>query len=232
MRCTSRFEGWARRVGYRLIAGADEVGRGALFGPVVAAAVILDPGRPVRGLNDSKQLDPETREHLAARIKSNCLAWKVAAVDAARIDAMNIYQASREAMRKAVAGLCPQPDYVLVDALRLDLLMDQRAVIHGDALSHSIAAASILAKVERDAWMREWDQVFPQYQLGKNKGYATPEHCAALEAFGPSPLHRRSFAPVAAVSRFAEKPCGEWVENDSLYTEQLCLPLEAAAASG
>ncbi len=197
-----------------------------MFGPVLAAAVILDPNRPVRGLNDSKQLDPEVRERLSVRIKRDCLAWKVAAVDAARIDAMNIYQASREAMRRAVVALEPQPDYVLVDAVRLDVAMDQKALIHGDALSHSIAAASIVAKVERDALMREWDSILPQYQLAKNKGYATPEHRAALEEFGPSPLHRRSFAPVAAASRFAEEPFEWWLQDERLYTGQLCLPLE------
>jgi len=178
------------------------VGRGSLFGPVVAAAVILDPARPIRGLNDSKQLDPETRQTLALRIRERALAWQVAAVDAARIDQWNIYQASRVAMRRAVQALTPCPDFVLVDALRLDIDCPQRALIHGDALSFSIAAASILAKVERDALMTEWDSLFPEYRLAGNKGYYTPEHCAGLESAGASPLHRLSYAPVAAASRF------------------------------
>ena len=202
MRCTARWEKRAYRSGYRRIAGVDEAGRGSLFGPVVAAAVILDPDRPIRGLNDSKQLDAGTRQELAGRIRARAAAWAVAAVDAARIDLLNIYQASREAMRRAVLELRPEPDLLLVDALKLDLPVDQRAIIHGDALSVSIAAASILAKVERDRLMEEWDHVFPEYGLGRNKGYTTPEHQASLELHGISPLHRRSYAPVAAASLF------------------------------
>lgn len=202
MTCSSRYEKQARQAGFRHVAGVDEVGRGALFGPVVAAAVILDPERPIRGLNDSKQLDPETRQRLAARIRERALAWHVAFVDSARIDQWNIYQASRVAMRRAVQSLTPAPDFVLVDALHLDIECPQRALIHGDALSFSIAAASILAKVERDAVITEWDTVFPEYRLAGNKGYYTPEHCAGLEQVGSSPLHRLSYAPVAAASRF------------------------------
>ena len=202
MTCSTRYERQARQAGYRRVAGVDEVGRGALFGPVVAAAVILDPERPIRGLNDSKQLDPETRQRLAVRIRDRAVAWQVAFVDAARIDQWNIYQASRVAMRRAVQALTPAPDYLLVDALCLDVDCPQRALIHGDALSFSIAAASILAKVERDAVITEWDSVFPEYRLAGNKGYYTPEHCAGLERAGSSPLHRLSYAPVAAASRF------------------------------
>ena len=220
VRCTGRFEKRAYRSGYRRIAGVDEAGRGSLFGPVVAAAVILDPARPIRGLNDSKQLDPETRSRLAIEIRRRAVAWKVAAVDAARIDVVNIYQASREAMRVAVLGLDPQPGLVLVDALRLEVPMAQRAIVHGDARSVSIAAGSILAKVERDALMQEWDRVFPHYHLGQNKGYATREHLAGLEAQGPSPLQRRSYAPVAAVSLFPGA-VGEVFDAEQLY-----LPLE------
>ncbi len=202
MRCTARFEKRAYKSGYRRIAGVDECGRGALFGPVVAAAVILDPGRPIRGLNDSKLLDAGTRERLAVQIRERAVACAVAAVDSARIDLLNIYQASREAMRLAVVELDPQPDWLLVDALRLDLAVPQQSIVHGDRLSVSIAAASILAKVERDRWIEEWDHVFPEYGLGKNKGYTTPEHKASLLEHGPTPLHRRSYAPVAAVSLF------------------------------
>jgi ribonuclease HII len=196
LRCTLRYEKKAWQSGAARVAGVDEVGRGSLFGPVVAAAVILDPAYRVRGLRDSKLLLPERREALAARIREHCIAWAIAAVDAARIDQINIYQASRVAMRDAALQLVPAADYLLVDALRLDCELPQDAIIHGDALSASIAAASILAKVERDRMMREWDAVFPAYGLASHKGYSTPQHLAALRELGPTPLHRQSFAPV------------------------------------
>jgi ribonuclease HII len=196
LRCTLRYENKAWACGARLVAGVDEVGRGSLFGPVVAAAVILDPAYRVRGLRDSKMLLPERREILAERIRQHAIAWAIAAVDAARIDQINIYQASRVAMLEAVTQLKPSADHLLIDALRLDSDLPQRAIIHGDALSASIAAASILAKVERDRMVREWDPVFPVYRLASNKGYSTPHHLAALRQHGPSPLHRQSFAPV------------------------------------
>jgi len=196
LRCTLRFEKKAWQAGSQLVAGVDEVGRGSLFGPVVAAAVILDPGYRIRGLRDSKLLLAERREILADRIRQHAVAWAVAAVDAARIDQINIYQASRVAMRDAVSRLEPHPDHLLVDAVRLDCELSQEPIIHGDALSVSIAAASILAKVERDRWMAAWDPVFPVYGLARNKGYSTPRHLAALREHGPSPLHRQSFAPV------------------------------------
>jgi ribonuclease HII len=150
----------------------------------------------VRGLRDSKLLEAERREVLAERIREHAIAWSIAAVDAARIDQINIYQASRVAMREAVALLTRRPDHLLVDALRLDCAQTQDAIIHGDALSASIAAASIIAKVERDRMMCEWDAVFPIYGLASHKGYSTPRHLAALREHGPSPLHRQSFAPV------------------------------------
>jgi ribonuclease HII len=196
LRCTLKFEKIARQAGARLIAGVDEVGRGSLFGPVVAAAVILDPSYRIRGLRDSKLLLAERRELLAERIREHAVAWAVAAVDAARIDQINIYQASRVAMREAAMRLEPCADHLLIDAMRLDCELPQQAIIHGDALSASIAAASILAKVERDRMIREWDPVFPVYGLASNKGYSTPHHLAALRQHGPSPLHRQSFAPV------------------------------------
>lgn len=203
-RCGTRYErrGWL--AGHRRIAGTDEAGRGALFGPVLAAAVILNPQDRIRGLRDSKQLSPERREKLAGEIRSRALAWSVASVDAAEIDRINILQASRLAMRKAVLDLDPPPDLLLVDALHLDLAIPQVSIIRGDALSISIAAASILAKVTRDAMMREWDGQFPQYGLASNKGYPTAEHRASLQGFGPSPLHRRSYAPVADAMRPTE----------------------------
>jgi ribonuclease HII len=196
LRCTLRFEKKAWDTGALLVAGVDEVGRGSLFGPVVAGAVILDRAYRVRGLRDSKLLPAERREILAERIKEHAIGWSIAAVDAARIDQINIYQASRVAMRIAVSQLAPAADYLLIDALRLDWDRPQRAIIHGDALSASIAAASILAKVERDRMITAWDPVFPVYGLASNKGYSTPHHLAALREHGPSPLHRQSFAPV------------------------------------
>jgi ribonuclease HII len=196
LRCTLRYEKRAWESGAKLVAGVDEVGRGSLFGCVVAAAVILDPAYRLRGLRDSKLLPAERREVLAERIREHAVAWSVAAVDAGRIDQINIYQASRVAMREAVLQLAPAADHLLVDALKLDCELPQNAIIHGDALSASIAAASILAKVERDRMMCEWDAVFPAYGLASHKGYSTPKHLAALREFGPTPLHRQSFAPV------------------------------------
>jgi ribonuclease HII len=196
LRCTLRYEKKAWESGAVLVAGVDEVGRGSLFGPVVAAAVILDRTYRIRGLRDSKLLLPERRELLAPRIREHAIAWAVAAVDAARIDQINIYQASRLAMREAVLRLQPAADHLLIDAVRVECDIPQRAIIHGDALSASIAAASILAKVERDRMMCDWDAVFPEYGLASHKGYSTPQHLAALQQHGPTPLHRQSFAPV------------------------------------
>jgi len=196
LRCTLRYEKKAWESGATLVAGVDEVGRGSLFGPVVAAAVILEPGYRIRGLRDSKLLLPERREVLAPRIREHAIAWAIAAVDAARIDQINIYHASRLAMREAVMRLQPAPDHLLIDAMKVDCDVPQRAIIHGDALSVSIAAASILAKVERDRMMCEWDAVFPEYGLSSHKGYSTPKHLAALLEHGPTPQHRQSFAPV------------------------------------
>jgi len=158
--------------------------------------VILNPKRRIVGLDDSKKLAPERRTELAARIREHALAWAVAEVDAQRIDAWNIYQASRQAMTAALQQLTTMPDYLLIDAMQLDVLIEQKALIKGDARSISIAAASILAKTHRDARMEEWDIVYPLYGLARHKGYATPDHLEALRLHGPSPLHRYSFAPV------------------------------------
>ena len=205
----------------RYVAGVDEVGRGSLFGPVVAAAVILDHGaHRIRGLRDSKLLPAERREELALLIRRHCIAWAIAAVDSARIDQINIYQASRLAMLHAVQQLAPAANYLLVDAVRLDCELPQEAIIHGDALSVSIAAASILAKVERDCMISEWDPVFPMYGLASNKGYGTPHHLAALREHGPSPLHRQSFSPVWSapipqeVLEFMLDPAPEEISSD------------------
>jgi ribonuclease HII len=198
---TSRHERALRREGFRAIAGVDEAGRGALFGPVFAAAVILDPERPIRGLDDSKALEPERREVLAVRIRERARAWAVAASDAYEIDRVNILQASRLAMRRAVESLTGGCDHLLVDAVSVDVSLPQKALIHGDALCFSIAAASILAKVGRDHALAAWDKVFPEYGLAQNKGYSTPDHIAALEKFGPTSLHRFSFEPVRLNSK-------------------------------
>lgn len=199
---TSRYERAARHAGYRVIAGLDEAGRGSLFGPVFAAAVVLDPQRPIRGLDDSKALAPERREVLASRIRERACAWAVGAADVFEVDRINILQAARLAMLRALRKLTVQCDYLLVDAVRVDVAVAQRPLIHGDALSFSIAAASILAKVERDAALISWDRVFPEYGLAHNKGYSTPDHLEALERIGPTNLHRFSFEPVRNVSRY------------------------------
>lgn len=196
LRCTLRYEKQAWAAGAARVAGVDEAGRGSLFGPVVAAAVILDPAYRIRGLRDSKLLPAERREELAIRIREHSIALAVAAVDAARIDQINIYQATRVAMLDAVNQLAPEPDHLLLDAMRIAHAARQTSIIHGDALSASIAAASILAKVERDRLLREFDEVFPGYGLASNKGYSTPDHLAALRLNGPTPLHRHSYAPV------------------------------------
>lgn len=202
---SSRYERAARRAGYQLIAGLDEAGRGALFGPVFAAAAVLDPERPIRGLDDSKQLEPERREVLAGRIRERAAAWGTGAADAFEIDRVNILQAARLAMQRAIQQLhqklCRKCDYLLVDAVSVDVPVAQKALIHGDALCFSIAAASILAKVARDAAMVEWDGVFPEYGFLHNKGYGTPDHLSALRRLGPTMLHRFSFEPVRNLSK-------------------------------
>ena len=196
-----RWETRLRRQGWRSIAGIDEVGRGSLFGPVVAAAVILDPERPIRGLRDSKQLAPRSREALSGRIRERSRAFAFGAVDSAGVDRWNVLQAARRAMTTAVQSLGEAVDYLLIDALRLDLDTPQESLVRGDARCASIAAASILAKTERDRWMRAWDKVYPQYRLASNKGYATRDHLRALEEHGPTPLHRFSFRPVRETAR-------------------------------
>src|ERR1700723_1547175 len=217
--CARRYEREARQCGWLRVAGIDEAGRGSLFGPVVAAAVILSPTRRIVGLDDSKKINPERRFILALRIREHALAWAVAEIDASRIDAWNIYQASRQAMVAAISQLRPLPDYLLLDAIELDLPIEQKALIHGDARSISIAAASILAKVDRDQRMQEFDQLYPMYGLAQNKGYGTPDHLEALRRHGPSPLHRFSYAPVR------ESRC--WATG----AQQTPLPLEAPASA-
>jgi ribonuclease HII len=196
IRCVSTYEREARERGFSQIAGVDEVGRGCLFGPVFAAAVILDPSRPIRGLHDSKILEPEERNKLARQIKVRCISWALGGADVFEIDQINIYQASRLAMRRAVEALSVQPDFLLIDAIKIDLPIEQLALIDGDARCRAIAAASIVAKVHRDECLAQWDRVFPQYNLCSNKGYSTPDHKRALREHGPTLLHRFSFWPV------------------------------------
>jgi ribonuclease HII len=204
--CGHRYERAARATGAYMIAGVDEVGRGALFGPVVAAAVILPEGLRIRGLRDSKQLLREDRERMAKIVERKAIAIAIEEVDAATIDRVNIYKATRIAMTAAVARLAPAPDHLLIDAMRLDVSCGQTSIIYGDSLSISIAAASVVAKVYRDALLRELDLKYPQYGLASHKGYATPEHRAALLRYGPCELHRRSFRPVAQTSLPWDEP--------------------------
>jgi ribonuclease HII len=195
--CGNKYEKAARAQGATCIACVDEVGRGSLFGPVVAAAVILPPETRIRGLRDSKQLAREDRERLASIVGRKATAVSIAEVDSETIDRVNIYQATRLAMTAAVSKLAVFPDHLLIDAMRLDVECAQTSIIYGDSLSISVAAASVVAKVYRDRRMREFHDIYPQYGLASHKGYSTPEHLAALEKHGPCPLHRKTFRPVA-----------------------------------
>jgi len=188
---------WSQTLLY--VAGVDEAGMAPLAGPVVAAAVVLPQNFRLHGVKDSKKISTEAkRERLASHIRKLCLAWAVARASVEEIDKLNIYQAGRLAMQRAVLGLCVQPQHCLVDARQLDNLpCPQTALIHGDNLSLSIAAASILAKTTRDNLLKELAQAYPQYGFERHKGYPTPQHLALLKKFGPCPFHRKSFAPVA-----------------------------------
>lgn len=188
--------------GARSIAGVDEAGRGSLAGPVVAAAVILDPCRPVRGLRDSKLLSRGERERLAVLLEERAVAKGIGAADAGEIDALNILRATYLAMRRAVAALPVSPDYLLVDALRIPGVdVPQEGVVHGDRLVASIAAASILAKVHRDALMRSFHDLYPDYGFSSHMGYGTSGHLVALRRLGATPLHRATFRGVPPHSR-------------------------------
>jgi ribonuclease HII len=218
--CSDAPEQALRYRGFRVIAGVDEVGRGALFGPVVAAAVILPEGvgsLARAGLKDSKQLLREEREKLDRRIRKMALAISVAEVNSETIDRVNIYQATRLAMLEAVCGLGVAPDHLLIDAMRLDHPCAQTRLIYGDSLSLSIAAASVIAKVYRDRLMRELDTVHPGYGLASHKGYATPEHRRSLAELGPCALHRRSFAPVKA--QLSGEPVAAMLFDDLIADE-------------
>lgn len=195
--CTA-FEDEARAGGHRMIAGVDEVGRGALAGPVVAAAVILNPDAPLpEGLDDSKKLTALKRERIAEELKSSALCYGVGLIPPEEIDSTNILIATRRAMCRALGELKPCADFLLIDALQLrEIALPQRAIIHGDSISASIAAASVIAKTYRDALMREYDRVYPEYGFASHVGYGTRAHLEALRTHGACPIHRRSFRGV------------------------------------
>jgi ribonuclease HII len=192
------FEDLARELGFRFIAGVDEVGRGCLAGPVVAAACILDPSKTVPdGLNDSKKLTAKRREDISAELQTNALAFAIGAVEADEIDRINILEATKRAMLIAISSLQPAADYLLIDALQLKQNpLPQKAIIKGDSISYSIAAASVLAKTHRDQLMTNYHAEYPQYGFSGHKGYGAVVHLAALKEHGPCPLHRRTFRGV------------------------------------
>jgi ribonuclease HII len=194
------YEKQAHAAGYKFVAGVDEVGRGCLAGPVVAAACILDLSKPLpKGLNDSKQLTKIQREEIAAKLKQRCLAYAVGQVEADEIDVINILQASIKAMHIAVEALQPAADFLLIDAVRIKQSpLPQMPIIGGDGLSASIAAASVLAKTYRDELMRQYHVQFPHYGFADNVGYGTPAHWEGLRQYGPCSLHRRTFRGVVA----------------------------------
>lgn len=189
-----------------MICGTDEAGRGPIAGPVVAAAVILDPANPISGINDSKKLSEKKRAALSIEIKEKALYWAIAQCDASEIDQLNILQASLLAMQRAVEALPVQPSKVLVDGNKLpQLKVPAEAIIGGDAVEACIGAASILAKVERDRQMLEWHHLYPQYNFAQHKAYPTKAHLAALQTHGACSIHRRSFGPVARVIALTNK---------------------------
>lgn len=191
-----KFERSAKKKGYRMIAGIDEVGRGPLAGPVVAAAVILPEGMEDIGLDDSKKLSAKKREEIFEMIKEQAVAIGIGIVDSFTIDKINIYEASKVAMKRAIELLPEQPDYLLIDAMRLDTGIPEESIIKGDAKSISIAAASIVAKEVRDQMMKDYEQLYPGYGFAQNAGYGTKAHIEGLEKLGPTPIHRMTFAPV------------------------------------
>jgi ribonuclease HII len=202
--CTA-FEDEARAGGHRMIAGVDEVGRGALAGPVVAAAVILNPDAPLpEGLDDSKKLTAAQRERIAEELKGTALCYGIGLIPPEEIDSSNILIATRRAMCNALSELSPRADFLLIDALQLrEVALPQRAIIRGDSISASIAAASVIAKTFRDALMRAYHHTYPQYGFAAHVGYGTRAHLEALRTHGPCPIHRRSFRGVLPVANDA-----------------------------
>jgi ribonuclease HII len=192
------FENQAIADGYKFVAGVDEVGRGCLAGAVVAAAVILDLSKPLpEGLNDSKKISAKNRERIAEEVRKNAICYAIAQIEADEIDCINILQATKKAMISAVGKLNPAADFLLIDAVQLkELNLPQKAIIHGDAISASIAAASIIAKTYRDDLMKEFDKTYPEYGFSKHVGYGTKSHFEALRKYDACPLHRKSFRGV------------------------------------
>lgn len=190
------YEKEAQKQGFQYVAGIDEVGRGPLAGPVVAAAVILPDNIFISGINDSKKLSSKKREQLYQEIKNEALAIGIGVVGADVIDEINIYQATKKAMNIAINQLSIFPDFLLIDAMKIDTPITQRSLIKGDSLSVSIASASIIAKVYRDRLMMEYSKKYPEYQFEKNAGYGTREHIQAIRKFGATPIHRKTFAPI------------------------------------
>ena len=198
MRCRSTFEREARERGFSRIAGVDEVGRGCLAGPVVAAACILDLSKAVPAkLNDSKKLTAKQRDEIGEELRANALAFGIGTVEAEEIDRINILEATKKAMLLAIEALKPNADFLLIDALQLKhVSLPQKAIIKGDSISYSIAAASVIAKTYRDGLMTELDLQFPQYGFAEHKGYGAASHRAAIKEHGPCPLHRKTFRGV------------------------------------
>ena len=214
VRAFRTIENAIRRMGFIHVAGVDEVGRGCLAGPVVAAAVVLNPDRYVPRIGDSKTVTALERDRLYTRITRTAIAWGVASASCDEIDTINIHRASLRAMQRAVQLLAPCPDFVLVDAFRIpDLFMPQRAVIHGDARCTAIAAASIVAKVTRDRLMCVLHERDPRYGFDRHKGYATADHLDAVARFGYSDVHRRSFRPGVLFATDESGPCATRVDD-------------------
>ena len=222
-----RFEIELWTEGYAMVAGVDEAGMAPLAGPVVAGAVILPQNYKLRGLNDSKKiLDPERRDELALQIKQDAICWSAGFAEVEEIDRINIYHAGLLAMQRALEGLSSKPDFVLVDARKIpNCSVPQRGIIRGDALSASIAAASIIAKTTRDAHMIELDGLYTGYGLASHKGYPTPEHCRALKALGALPIHRRSFARVREVLGL------DPVQTELFENDEVTIDIASAQAS-
>lgn len=198
--CGLDYENQAYQEGATIIAGLDEVGRGTWFGPVTAAAVILPRDCQFEGLRDSKLISPQKRKRIAEEIKTQAIAWSVAHVEAAEIDRTNIAAATQMAFYEAIHGLDVIPNFLLIDAVLVEIEIPQLAIPHGDAVSRTIAAASIVAKVTRDALMEELDDQYPGYGIREHKGYGTALHQQALHKLGPTPLHRMSFSPLRGLA--------------------------------
>ncbi|RTL65583.1 MAG: ribonuclease HII [Hyphomicrobiales bacterium] len=223
-----RFESALWQGGLLHVAGIDEAGMSPLAGPVAAAAVVFPPGTRIPGVDDSKKLDPDEREHLALIIKRKAITWSVAMVDVADIDRINIYWAGILAMRRAVEGLSHRPQHLLIDARRLkDVALPQTSIVQGDAKSLSIAAASILAKTARDALMRQLDERHPGYGFARHKGYPVPEHLEALRKRGATDVHRRSFAAVRTA--LGLPPLPTWPAPDAACMPDATAPPDAFA---